>query len=89
MRSERWRYIRYRDGSEELYDHQNDPHEWNNLAEDTRWKEIKQRHREFLPEQEHSILGADSTGHRAFAAAEAMLADSQKGAVSNRAIPPD
>ena len=89
VRSERWRYIRYRDGSEELYDHRNDPHEWNNLAEDATWKEIKQRHRQFLPEQEHSILGTDSTGHRAFAAAEAMLAGSQKGAVSNRAIPPD
>ena len=27
MRSERWRYIRYTDGSEELYDHHQDPHE--------------------------------------------------------------
>jgi arylsulfatase A-like enzyme len=32
VRSERYRYIRYRDGGEELYDHQTDPHEWNNLA---------------------------------------------------------
>jgi arylsulfatase A-like enzyme len=32
VRSERWRYIRYADGGEELYDHQNDPHEWTNLA---------------------------------------------------------
>ncbi|MFO1482008.1 MAG: sulfatase [Verrucomicrobiaceae bacterium] len=31
-RDERWRYIRYSDGSEELYDHQNDPNEWTNLA---------------------------------------------------------
>ncbi len=31
-RSERWRYIRYEDGSEELYDHKTDPHEWTNLA---------------------------------------------------------
>lgn len=31
VRSPRWRYIRYADGSEELYDHQADPHEWNNL----------------------------------------------------------
>ena len=29
--SERYRYIRYEDGSEELYDHQKDPHEWTNL----------------------------------------------------------
>ncbi len=32
IRDERWRYIRYADGSEELYDHQTDPHEWHNLA---------------------------------------------------------
>lgn len=32
VRSERWRYIRYTDGSEELYDHQEDPNEFNNLA---------------------------------------------------------
>lgn len=31
-RDEHWRYIRYADGSEELYDHRNDPHEWTNLA---------------------------------------------------------
>ncbi len=32
LRTERWRYIRYADGSEELYDHRLDPNEWNNLA---------------------------------------------------------
>ena len=32
IRSANWRYILYRNGSEELYDHHNDPHEWNNLA---------------------------------------------------------
>lgn len=32
VRTDRWRYIRYADGSEELYDHQNDPLEWTNLA---------------------------------------------------------
>ncbi len=32
VRSERWRYIRYADGGEELYDHASDPDEWNNLA---------------------------------------------------------
>ncbi len=32
VRSERWRYIRYADGSEELYDHDADPLEWANLA---------------------------------------------------------
>jgi hypothetical protein len=32
VRTERFRYIRYDDGSEELYDHEVDPHEWVNLA---------------------------------------------------------
>ena len=32
VHDERWRYIRYADGSEELYDHDADPHGWNNLA---------------------------------------------------------
>lgn len=33
-RSETHRYIRYSDGSEELYDLRSDPNEWNNLASD-------------------------------------------------------
>ena len=32
LRTERWRYIRYKDGTEELYDEQKDPWEWTNLA---------------------------------------------------------
>ena len=32
LSTERWRYIHYAGGDEELYDCQADPHEWNNLA---------------------------------------------------------
>lgn len=32
VRTERWRYILYKDGSQELYDHKNDPNEWTNLT---------------------------------------------------------
>lgn len=32
VRTVRWRYIRYNNGMEELYDHEADPHEWTNLA---------------------------------------------------------
>ncbi|MEM7697850.1 MAG: sulfatase [Verrucomicrobiota bacterium] len=35
LRTDRWRYVRYSDGSEELYDHESDPNEWLNLAADT------------------------------------------------------
>ena len=33
LSAERWRYIHYAGGDEELYDCQTDPHEWNNLAD--------------------------------------------------------
>jgi arylsulfatase A-like enzyme len=32
VRTEAWRYIRYADGGEELYDEVKDPYEWENLA---------------------------------------------------------
>jgi arylsulfatase A-like enzyme len=42
VRSEQFRYIRYHDASEELYDHRTDPHEWANLASDPHYAGIKQ-----------------------------------------------
>jgi len=51
VRSERYRYIRYADGSEELYDHRNDPLEWNNLAGDARFAEVLKAHRKWLPKE--------------------------------------
>jgi len=41
--SERYRYIRYEDGSEELYDHDKDPHEWKNLAKNPEYAAIKEK----------------------------------------------
>jgi len=73
VRSTRWRYIHYLDGSEELYDHQNDPNEWTNLATDPGLKEIVIRHRRWLPKSQQPILGSGSTGHKAYAAAGAKL----------------
>ncbi|HEX5554780.1 MAG TPA: sulfatase [Chitinophagaceae bacterium] len=40
VRSERYRYIRYPDGSRELYDHFKDPYEWINLAGDPKMKPV-------------------------------------------------
>jgi choline-sulfatase len=34
LRSDHWRYIRYADGSQELYDLRVDPNEWHNVAAD-------------------------------------------------------
>jgi len=41
MQTERYRYIRYEDGSEELYDHQKDPHEWTNLSNKPEFAALK------------------------------------------------
>ncbi len=49
IRSERWRYIQYADGSEELYDHQTDPHEWTNLAAKPEHAAVIAEHRRWLP----------------------------------------
>lgn len=49
IRSERWRYIRYADGSEELYDLQNDPHEWHNLAGQPEHAAVIAEHKKWLP----------------------------------------
>ena len=49
IRSEHWRYIRYADGSEELYDHRNDPNEWHNLASLPEHAEVIKRHARRLP----------------------------------------
>jgi arylsulfatase A-like enzyme len=49
IRSDKWRYIRYADGGEELYDHDNDPLEWKNLANDSKYESVKDAHRKWLP----------------------------------------
>lgn len=50
VRSDRWRYIRYKDGSEELYDHAQDPWEFDNLANSTEYAEVIAEHRKWLPQ---------------------------------------
>jgi arylsulfatase A-like enzyme len=50
VRSEHWRYIRYADGSEELYDMRKDPNEWSNLAGHPEYAHIIREHRKWLPE---------------------------------------
>jgi arylsulfatase A-like enzyme len=49
VRSDRWRYIRYADGSEEVYDHAADPDELVNLAGRPEAAEVIARHRVWLP----------------------------------------
>jgi arylsulfatase A-like enzyme len=51
VRTEKWRYIRYVDGSEELYDCANDPHEWANLAGKVEFKNQIQELSKWLPKE--------------------------------------
>jgi len=50
IRTERWRYIRYNDDSEELYDHQRDPNEYTNLAGQKEYDDIKTQLADWLPQ---------------------------------------
>ncbi len=47
-RSERYRYVLCRNDEEELYDHENDPFEWHNLAFDSTFSTVKEELREQL-----------------------------------------
>ncbi len=46
---QRYRYIRYADGSEELYDHERDPMEWNNIASLAASAEVTARLAGYIP----------------------------------------
>ena len=69
LRSSEWRYTVYFDGSEELYKHEIDPNEWDNLAEDPAYTEIKEMMKQYLPKSEaplvlqgkalHNVVDAD------------------------------
>ena len=48
-RSERYRYIRYNDGTEEFYDHKTDPDEWTNEIANPRHRSIIKDLRKQLP----------------------------------------
>ncbi|WP_283395942.1 sulfatase [Candidatus Pelagisphaera phototrophica] len=47
--TEKWRYIHYVDGEEELYDIKSDPHEWDNIA--SNFPEVVSDLRKWLPEK--------------------------------------
>lgn len=69
-RSFNFRYIRYRDGGEELYDHRTDPNEHNNLALNPDYDFIKEKLGRYMPTEDvvpssFEDGGVDSLGARA------------------------
>ncbi len=46
-----WRYVRYGEDGEELYDLREDPHEWNNLAMEKKYFKTKSRLSSFAPKK--------------------------------------
>jgi len=57
VRSEQYRYIRYSDGTEELYDSIEDPNEWHNLADDAQYRRVKRELARSIPEHNAPSLG--------------------------------
>lgn len=64
VRSKQYRYIRYADGGEELYDHDADPMEWTNLADDPKYADIKAEHARRLPKEEAENAAFDPKKRR-------------------------
>jgi arylsulfatase A-like enzyme len=51
VRDRRYRYIRYADGSDELYDLERDPNEWTNRAGDPAMAPVRERLASFMPRE--------------------------------------
>jgi arylsulfatase A-like enzyme len=74
VRDERYRYIRYADGGEELYDMQADPNEWTNLAAMAEHSETKARLARWLPRVD--VAAVPGSLHRV------LIRDGATGAVT-------
>lgn len=61
LRTPIWRYIRWSNGSEELYDHRNDAHEWYNVADRPEFKKIKQNLSKWFPHESVMSVSSDFT----------------------------
>jgi arylsulfatase A-like enzyme len=66
--TDEWRYIRYADGTEELYNEKTDPQEWTNVVSKTEFADVKNGLAKFLPtvnaEPVAHQAGSDDEGHR-------------------------
>jgi arylsulfatase A-like enzyme len=62
VRREAWRYIRYANGDEELYDEAADPYEWKNLAADPNYASQKSELAKFIPTDKTPDLSSGPDG---------------------------
>lgn len=68
LRDEEWRYTRYFDGSEELFNHRDDPYEWTNLADAPKHRAVRKGFAALLPSASAPVL--QPTGLQCWADAE-------------------
>ena len=61
LRTSRWAYMRYDDDAEELYDMQDDPQQFDNLAQVDKYQDQLRRLRERLDDRLNSISGRAAT----------------------------
>ncbi len=59
VRDDRWRYIRYADGGEELYDHTIDPYEWTNVASQPEHTDLKRQLAAHFPTVNNPTVKSD------------------------------
>lgn len=64
--TEKYRYIQYENGAEELYDRSVDPNEWNNLAKEPATSEIKLALQKYLPKTNALWSSKSSMKHNAY-----------------------
>jgi arylsulfatase A-like enzyme len=62
LRNATWRYIRYANGDEELYNHDTDPYEWTNVAADPKFAQAKAELAQALPKVNHEELPRTNDG---------------------------
>ena len=88
VRTRDWRYIRYFDGTEELYHNKEDVQEWNNLADDPKFAARKKQLKKFLPKKEAPLIRTGSTLHPVSADMPDLKSAREKWNKVNKVIKP-
>ena len=79
-RSEGWRFIRYANGDEELYNEQSDPYEWTNLAKEPGNESIKSNLAKSFPDRDEPDIGNRAAAPKPAAKKAAKKAAAKKAA---------